>query len=101
MRLRRRLAVLLIFGTVGTSAYLVARRYSIDIVSYVVAQTLLQKAPPNMDRAELQRELAQYLASAQGRDERLQRLMDLAAQLEKVQRLDSYDIARLLGGQRP
>ena len=98
MNVQRRLIVLLALGAVAAGGFLFARRYSVDLVAYVVEQTLLQKAPPGADKVELARRFERALSSTPGRAERLQRLMELASRLEKVQRLDSADISLLLEG---
>jgi hypothetical protein len=96
MGIRRRLLVLLLLVAAGAGAYFLARRLSPSLVAHVVQQTLAQKAPPGENLQELARRFDVWLASARSPHERLERLMRLAAELEKVQRLDRADVARLL-----
>ena len=78
---------LLIFG--------IARSYSYAIVAYVVEQALLQKAPAGTSSARVQERFETVLASTPT-ESKLLKLMALSSYLEKVQKLTSTELDRLL-----
>lgn len=81
------LSFLLIYG--------IARSYSYDIVYYVVEQALLQKIPPGTGTSGVQERFKSALASTPP-EYKLLKLMALSSYLEKVQKLTSNELNRLL-----
>jgi hypothetical protein len=98
--LRQRLAVLVILALGSLTIYAVAGHYSFLMVAYVVEQTLIQKAPPDVGPAEIRRRLAERLDTADP-DRKAMILRDLSLFLEKVQRLTREDLNRLLKEEAP
>jgi hypothetical protein len=99
---RQRIAVLGLLVLFFLSAYGIARHYSAAIVTYVVKQALLQKAPEGMDR-DLVQERFDTTIDSTAPEAKLMRLMVLSNYLEKVQKLTPAELDRLLapGGTAP
>jgi len=81
------------------AAYGAARRYSPALARYVVEQSLIQKSPvgaTEVDATEVSRRLDACLAAEPDGEARLQKLLWISAQLEKVQRLTPEEWDALL-----
>ena len=82
----------------GTAIYGIARHYSPILVSFVVRQALVQRAPSGVTAQEVERRLDAHLRSFPGSEARLGRLLDMSQYLEKVQKLDLRELDELLSG---
>jgi hypothetical protein len=96
--LPKRFLILALMGAAAAGAYLAAKVYSASIVSYVVEETLIQKAPPGMDPHLLRLRLQSGLAACPDKTARLKRLMEIAQTLEKTQRLTPDELESALKG---
>jgi hypothetical protein len=76
-------------------AYGTARFYSPALIHYVVKQSLIQKAPPEISAMSIERQLETYLSTTPNRSLQMQRLLRLSTGLEKVQHLTLKDWDRL------
>ena len=85
-------------GATAAGAYLTAKYYSVSIVSYVVEETLSQKAPPEIDRRSLRLLLRSRLAGCPDEAARLKRLLEIAQALEKTQHLAPEELVSILKG---
>ncbi len=74
-------------GAAVAGIYVTAKLSAGSIVSYVVEETLIQKAPPGIDPLLLRSRLESRLAACPDETTRLQRLMEIAQTLERVQTL--------------
>ncbi len=68
------------------------------MVAYVVEETLIQKAPAGMDPHVLRSRLESRLAVCPDKATRLQRLMEIAQKLERVQTLTPEQLESVLKG---
>lgn len=68
------------------------------MVAYVVEETLIQKAPAGMDPHVLRSRLESRLDVCPDRATRLQRLMEIAQTLERVQTLTPEQLESVLTG---
>jgi hypothetical protein len=96
MSILKRSAVMVLLAVFAGMVYAGARTYSPALISYVVEQSLLQKAPPNMHSGDIQERFGTYIDSYQDQDVRMQRLLVISKYLEKVQRLTIEEFDRLL-----
>jgi hypothetical protein len=101
MTIRKKSAVLGLIVAFLLILYSAAKFNSSYLVEYVVGRTLIQKAPPGTDPAEIQEGLQKLLASAPTREEKLERLFRISAYLEKVQELSTPALAEILEGENP
>jgi hypothetical protein len=88
--------MLLCLGILACGAYAITRFYSIILVTYVVEESLIQKAPDGADTAQIRARFQELVDSLPDRRSRLQRLIEMSQVLEKVQRLDPVGMERLL-----
>jgi len=79
-------------GAAAAGVYLTAKLCAGSIVAYVVEETLIQKAPPGMDPHLLRSRLESRLAACPDETTRLQRLMEIAQTLERVQTLTPHEL---------
>ncbi len=95
MALRHRLVIVGLLALIALGAYALGRFYSPALMTYVVEQTLIEKAPPGTD-ASLLRHRFEAAIGSQPAGEKLQRLMRLSQYLEKVQELTQPELDLLL-----
>lgn len=81
---------------IAVGAYLAAKLCAGSIVTCVVEETLIQKAPPGADPQLLRLRLQSRLAACPDRTSRLQRLMEIAQTLERTQRLTPDQLESVL-----
>lgn len=79
-------------GAAAAGVYLTAKLCAGSIVAYVVEETLIQKAPPGTDPHLLRSRLESRLAACPDEATRLQRLMEIAQTLERVQTLTPHEL---------
>ena len=92
---KQRLAVMGFLLLAFFSAYGVARRYSFELVAYVVEQALLQKTPEAIPPDQIRRRFETFL-EADTTDQKMNKLLALSNYLEKVQKLTAAELDRLL-----
>ncbi len=85
-----------LMGVVAAGIYLAAKLCAGSIVAYVVEETLVQKAPPGTDPHLLRSRLESRLAACPDKVSRLQRLMEIAQTLERVQALTPDQLESVL-----
>ncbi len=93
--IRQRIAVLGLLGLCFLAVYGVGAHYSPMMVTYVVGQALIQKAPDGMSAATARARYEAFLAAAPPAA-RLEKVMALSTYLEKVQKLTAMELERLL-----
>ncbi len=96
MTFRQRLAIIGVLAAAGVALYGLGRYYSPVLITYVVEQTLAEKAPPGTDKQLLQSRFRSLVSSSGSREIRLQRLFRLSQYLEKVQELTRPELEILL-----
>ncbi len=96
MNLRRRTTIVGALALAALAVYVTARLYSHTLVTYVVEQSLIQKAPPGFDPARIRRCLRLLLAATPGADARMARLLEISQYVEKVQTLTPQELEQLL-----
>lgn len=88
----------LLFG-LALTVWFILKLYTVEIVHFVVTETLIQKAPPDYPvdtvRLELNRRLAECRRQG-GCDDHLARLKRLSHLLEKAPRLSAEEIEEIL-----
>jgi hypothetical protein len=89
---------LLIFVSI---LYGTARHYSSSLIFYVVEQSLIQKAPPEVDTALVQKRFQAQISAIQGKDLQMKKLLRISEYLEKVQHLTLAQLEELLGPGNP
>ena len=75
--------------------YCAARYYSPDLIHHVVEQSLIQKAPPGVDAQMARQRLEALLQAEPDEKARIQRLLEISAYLEKIQRLTPKELEAL------
>ena len=96
MKIRNRVAIVVLIAAISSFLYGAARHYSPSLVLYVVGQALMQKAPPEIPPAVLHERLHALLAAAPDDSERMKRLLRISERLEKVQKLTPEETNDLL-----
>src|SRR5262245_27867218 len=96
MSFKRRTACVAALLVLGAAAYAAGRRFSPDLVEYVVEEMLVQKALPATDPAQVRRRLRESTGATSDPELRLQQLLALSQRLEKVQTLTPAELERLL-----
>ncbi len=91
----KRITVLSLIGLCFLAVYGVAVHYSPWMVTYVVGQALIQKAPDGMSAPEVRARYDAFLAAIPPA-ERLAKVLALSTYLEKVQKLTPEEMDRLL-----
>ena len=97
----QRIRILCLILVLGLISYVLARSCAPAIIEYVVEETLVQKAPHDVDPAVVRARLAAALAARADRDTKLEFLLDVARSLEKYQKLTPQEIDRLLPAKPP
>jgi hypothetical protein len=94
MAIQKRLAFVAIIFFFALALYGTGKYYSTPMVIYIVEQSLEQKAPEGMDSAQIRKRLHRFLNSAP--DKKMERLFKISGYLEKVQRLTSEELNKLM-----
>ena len=79
----------------GTGAYWGARHYSPALISYVVEETFIRKAPEGINPDDARQRFRNYLASLPEGRIRVERLLSVSQRLEKIQKLSLPEFERL------
>lgn len=87
MTIKKRASILSALLALALILYCAARHYSSDLVYHVVEQSLIQKAPPDIDPPAARRRLEAIILAEPDKKARLQRLLRISEYLEKIQRL--------------
>jgi hypothetical protein len=80
---------LIVYGT--------AKFYSPSLVFFVAEQTLIQKAPPGTDHAQLRDRLRTLISAAPNQNAKMEELFRISAYLEKVQLLTPEQLNGVMG----
>jgi hypothetical protein len=91
----RRIAVLACLVLLFLVIFGIARHYSFSIMSFVVEQALLQKAPEGANLTQLRGRFETSLSSTPD-NYKLLKLLALSSYIEKVQKLTPAELDRLL-----
>lgn len=87
MTIKSRSAITIALLILAFIVYGTAKFYSPSLVFFVVEQTLIEKAPPGTDPAQLRERLRILISTAPNQNARMERLFRISAYLEKVQLL--------------
>ena len=96
MTIQKRSMVVILIGMLALATYGAAKYYSPALVLHVVEQSLVQKAPPGTDPVALQERFHSLLSTAPDQKTQMEKLLDISAYLEKVQRLTPDELDTLL-----
>jgi len=96
MTIRKRSLIMGSLLAVASVFYGAARHYSPFIVEYVVEQTVIQKAPSEIDRASLHSRFRALLSTAPSNPVKMERLLRISEYLEKVQSLTPGELEDLM-----
>ena len=96
----RRIAILGVLCLLALAILLLARAYTLDLVSFVVCRAYLQKSPPGVEEERVRAVFTQALNRAQdsrqSRNRLLQKLFEISQRLEKLQQLSEKDATEIL-----
>ena len=87
MTIQKRASILSALLALALILYCLAGYYSTDLIYHVVEQSLIQKAPPDVDAPTVRRRLEELLRAEPDKKSRVQRLLRISEYLEKIQRL--------------
>jgi hypothetical protein len=96
MKIGRRLIVAGLLAVIALSALLVAKRYSVSMIAYVVEEALVQKLPAGIDPALTRSRFQSLMSQLPDRQARLEKLLAMSQYLEKLQTIDREEWERLL-----
>lgn len=96
MNIRKRSAIMVMWLALSSVLYGAARYYAPHLMLYVVEQTLVQKAPSEIQSAQLRERLHALLAATPDPGAKMARLLQISRHLEKVQSLTSGELDSLL-----
>jgi len=96
MSFRARSRIMALTAILGAGAYWGARHYSPALISYVVEETFIRKAPQGISPDQARLRLRDYLASLPDGRTRVERLLEVSQRLEKIQKLELPEFERLL-----
>ncbi len=96
MTFKKRLSTVSVLLVIAILLYGTARFYAPSLVYHVVEQTLIQKAPPEMDPALLRHRINRLISAAPDREARMEQLFRISEYLEKVQILTPEQLNELL-----
>ncbi len=96
MTIKRRLMVAGLLAVLALSALLIAKRYSVSMIAYVVEEALVQKLPAGIDPALTRSRFQTLMSQLPDRQVRLEKLLAMSQYLEKLQTIDREELERLL-----
>jgi hypothetical protein len=96
MPIKKRFIIIMILMTMALVAYGLAKFYSPSLVYYVVEQTLLEKAPPGMNRNRLRHDFSVLISSAPDQNAKMEKLFRVSAYLEKIQKLTPVQLDEVM-----
>ncbi len=101
MTFRRRLSTAVLLVIPALAIYGLGRYYSPDVIEFVVAQSLVEKAPAGTDSEAIKSRFRKLMANSATRGTRMETLLELSQYLEKVQELSGAELELLLQGTPP
>jgi len=101
MTIQKRAVVIAAFAILALIIYGAARYYSPKLVLHIVEQSLAQKAPPETDTIFVQERLHALLSATPDQNAQMEKLLQISAYLEKVQRLTPQELDELLAAEKP
>ena len=101
MPIRKRAVVIAGIAILALALYGTAKYFSPVLVLHVVEQSLEQKAPSETDPVFIQERLHTLLSTVPDQNAQLEKLLQISAYLEKVQRLTTEELDELLAADRP
>jgi hypothetical protein len=101
MAFRRRLVIAVLLALPALAAYALGRYYAPDVITLIVEQSLVEKAPPGTDPETTQSRFQVLMAGCASREARMNTLLQLSQYLEKVQELSVPELEALLQGTPP
>jgi len=96
MTIWKRSLVAAVLLTVALIVYGAVRYYSPALIQHVVEQSLVQKAPDDIELSMIKQRLGMCLNAEPDKQSRLRRLLQISAYLEKVQHLTPEEWNELL-----
>ncbi len=99
VKFRQRIAVLVFLILIYLVVVAISKHFSPAVVTYVVQEALIQKAPEGVSPAVV-RERFEALLQAMPPEQKLIKMLDLSNYLEKVQKLTSAEMDQLMAGDR-
>jgi len=81
---------------VASLLYVAARLYSPALVFYVVEQSLTQKAPAEISKAQIHERLHAHISAVPDQKTKMARLLRISEYLEKIQHLTTVQLDELL-----
>lgn len=85
-----------ILAVLAVGSYWGARHYSPVLITYVVEETFIRKAPQGISPDHARQRFRDYLGLLPEGRIRVERLLAVSQRLEKVQKLDISEFERLL-----
>jgi len=86
-----------LIAILAAGSYWGARHYSPALISYVVEETFIRKAPEGISPDQARQRFRDYLGSLPEGRIRVERLLAVSQRLEKIQKLEIPEFERLLG----
>jgi hypothetical protein len=96
MPIQKRFLFVLALFAFALILYGAGKHYATPLISYVVEQSLVQKAPAGIEPRQLRERLQSFIAAAPDQDIKMERLFLISAYLEKVQHLTSEELDKLI-----
>ena len=96
MTIQKRATVVIMLGILAVSSYGTAKYYAPALVLHVVEQSLIQKAPSEIDPPLLKERLHALLSAVPDQKAKTEKLLRISAYLEKVQRLTPEELDELM-----
>jgi hypothetical protein len=85
-----------LIAILAAGSYWGTRHYSPALISYVVEETFIRKAPEGISPDQARQRFRDYLASLPEGRIRVEKLLAVSQRLEKIQRLEFPEFQRLL-----
>jgi len=101
LSLRKRSLVIGSLFVAASVLYVAARHYSPALVLYVVEQSLIQKAPAGIGKAQIRERFHATISAIPDQNTKMERLLQISEYLEKVQHLTTVQLDELLASERP
>ena len=95
MSFKARSWVMAILAILAVGSYWGARHYSPVLISYVVEETFIRKAPEGISPDQARQRFRDYLGSLPEGRIRVERLLAVSQHLEKIQKLSLPEFERL------
>jgi len=95
MTIQKKALILSALLALSLILYCIAKYYSPNLIHHVVEQSLIQKAPPDIDAPEVRRRLEALIGAEPDKKARVQKLLRISEYLEKIQRISPEEWERL------